>query len=394
MKSNVTAIALTEYETQRLARDRIPEAVAVELYQNYSKQIEIEFPNYKTGDRWQLKAKGWVGYITVTPEFSIKINPKVTLTNLFGMLEYAYNLKGFRFLEGLIDCNSIEDFYDRLANLLAQRIRDRTRKGLYRAYLPQTRQLGYLRGRLDTRDAIRKPWDVKLTCHYDEQTSDSIDNQILAWTLNCIARSGLCRDRTRSPIRQAYRPLIGCVTLRPVTANDCRDRTYNRLNQDYQPLHALCRFFLENLGPTHQTGNASILPFLVDMAKLYERFVAEWLKAHSPSNYSLTAQERIEIGSDNHLYFNLDLVFYHNRTGQATYVLDTKYKTDLIPADIQQAIAYAVSKDCQQAILVYPEPLSRPIDEAIGNIRIRSLTFSLNGDLDRGGQEFLDRLIV
>jgi 5-methylcytosine-specific restriction enzyme subunit McrC len=46
------------------------------------------------------------------------------------MLEYAYQLKSksFRFLEGLIDCQSLEDFYSQLAYLLARRILDRGRK--------------------------------------------------------------------------------------------------------------------------------------------------------------------------------------------------------------------------------------------------------------------------
>lgn len=335
-----------------------------------------------------------MGYIALTPELAIKIKPKAAIANLFGMLEYAYNLNSFRFLEGLIDCNSLEDFYDRLANLLAQRIRDRTRKGLYRTYLPHTRQIRYLRGRLDTRHAIRKPWDVKLTCRYEEHTSDLEDNQILAWTLNCIARTGLCSDRTRSLMHQAYRPLTGCVTLRPFTAKDCRDRTYNRLNLDYQLLHALCRFFLEHLGPYLEPGDRTILPFLADMAKLYERFVAEWLKAHLPTEYYLTAQERVRIGRDNVLHFNLDLVLYSRSDRTVNLILDTKYKTNLVNNDIKQAIAYAVSKNCQHAVLVYPEPLPHPVDEQIGNIRIRSLTFSLNGDLDRAGQEFLKQLII
>ncbi|MEB3829450.1 5-methylcytosine restriction system specificity protein McrC [Phormidium sp. CCY1219] len=137
-----------------------------------------------------------------------------------------------------------------------------------------------------------------------------------------------------------------------------------------------------------------MLPFLVDMAKLYERFVAEWLKLHLPSDYSLTAQERIDIGRDKNISFNVDIVLYHKPTGMATYVLDTKYKRKINTNDMQQAIAYAVSKHCQQAILVDPEPLSHSIDEAIGNIRIRSLTFSLNSNLEEAGQAFLTTLIM
>jgi 5-methylcytosine-specific restriction enzyme subunit McrC len=398
--NRVRTIELREYETEQFPRNDIPEFIIEVLQQKYKSQIEVTLHNSQGGDEWHFKAKGWVGYIAVTPEFAVKINPKVTIANLFGMLEYAYDLNSFRFQQGLIPCNTLEDFFDRLSSLLAQLIRDRTRKGLYRAYLPQTGQLGYVRGRLDTRHAIRKPWAVKLTCHYDEQTSDLEDNQILAWTLHCIARTGLCSDRTRPFILSAYRALHGWVTLRPFTAKDCCDRTYNRLNQDYQRLHALCRFFLENIGPTHDSGDASILPFLVDMAKLYERFVAAWLKVHLPSKYSVKAQERIQIGKDKSLYFNLDLVLYQRATRQAIYVLDTKYKTgsSVKTEDFHQASSYALSKNCKQAILIYPEPLTipldvtRPLDENNNYIRIRSLTFSLDGNLKEGGDLLLESL--
>lgn len=38
------------------------------------------------------------------------------------------------------------------------------------------------------------------------------------------------------------------------------------------------------------------------------------------------------------------------------FVMDTKYKSEQPSAvDIQQVTAYAETKDCQEAILVYPE---------------------------------------
>ncbi|MCX7038200.1 MAG: hypothetical protein NT005_03560 [Spirochaetes bacterium] len=42
----------------------------------------------------------------------------------------------------------------------------------------------------------------------------------------------------------------------------------------------MCRFFLESSGPTHEPGGNLMLPFLVDMARLFELFVAEWLQQH------------------------------------------------------------------------------------------------------------------
>ena len=158
-------IELTEYVPRKFEREEINYAMAETLWRKYNTQVAVDFPSPKTSGKWKLTSQGWVGHIPLTPEFNLALLPKVQLKNLFGMLEYAYQLKSksFRFLEGLIDCQSLEEFYSQLAYLLARRILDRGRKGFYRTYVPKSGQLAYVRGRLNIRQAIQKPWDVKLS---------------------------------------------------------------------------------------------------------------------------------------------------------------------------------------------------------------------------------------
>ena len=105
-------IELIEYELLILDRDSIPESVGQKIHQNYDKEIEIEFPNPKTQDKWHLKSKGRVGNIPITPEFHIVIRPKVPINNIFGMLDYAYNLK-IKFPQGSINCQFLEESYEK-----------------------------------------------------------------------------------------------------------------------------------------------------------------------------------------------------------------------------------------------------------------------------------------
>jgi 5-methylcytosine-specific restriction enzyme subunit McrC len=385
-------IEIIEYQVKSFQNHEIPETLAIQLYQKYSRQVEIEFPNYKTANKWQLKAKGWVGYIPINNEFGLRINPKVPIKNLFGMLEYAYEIKSFRFLEGLMESEYLEEFYNNLAYILAQKILERCGKGLYRTYLSKTEQLAYVRGRLNLQQTIQKPWDTKLKCSYEETTADISENHILIWTLFIIGRSGLCSERISPIVRKAYQTLQGFVTLRECSPQNCIEQQYNRLNEDYRILHNLCRFFLENTTPNHQNGNRITLPFLLDMAKLYELFVAEWLKIHLPKNLLLKFQESVKIGKN--LLFKIDLVLYDSLTLAPRYILDTKYKSSTTPSteDVAQVIAYAVSKGCQEVILVYPSSLTHHLNETIGNIRVRSLTFSLEDDLSQAGNIFLENL--
>jgi 5-methylcytosine-specific restriction enzyme subunit McrC len=393
-------IELVEYVPVLLERSEIPYAVGEALWRNYEAQVAVDFPSPKTGNRWRLTARGWVGHIPLTPDFHFALRPKVQLGNLLRMLEYAYDLKSFLFLEGLFHCQSLSDFYERLAEILANRILNRGRQGFYCAYLPKTEDLPYVRGRINGRQFISKPWDVKVRCDYEEHTPDVEENQILAWTVWCIARSGLCTERVLPTVRRAYHLLQGLVTLQSKSPQVCVERQYNRLNEDYRLLHALCRFFLEQMGPSYEMGERPMLPFLVDMARLYERFVAEWLKAHRetvllPQGLDIKSQERLYVDEGKDIYFDIDLVLQDVATGMAKYVLDTKYKVPTAPtsSDIAQVVAYAEAKGCQEAILVYPMPLVEPLDIRVGSIRIRSLTFTLAGDLELAGYRFLEVLL-
>jgi 5-methylcytosine-specific restriction enzyme subunit McrC len=393
-------IELTEYVSKLLPRSLLPDTIGEMLWRDYNTQVSVDFPSPKTGDCWRLTAKGWVGHIPLTSDFHIALRPKVKLGNLLGMLEYAYDLKNFRFLSGLVDCQTLLEFYERLADILARRILNRGRQGFYCAYIPKTEHLPYVRGRIDVHLLVTRPWDTKIQCHYEEHTADVEENQILAWTLWCIARSGLCTERVIPTVRHAYHLLQGLVTLRPCNPRTCIGRQYNRLNDDYRPLHALCRFFLEQIAPSHETGTNATLPFLVNMSQLYERFVAEWLKAHQKTGLltlalDIQSQERIYLGQGKALYFDIDLVLYDMTTGIARYVLDTKYKVASKPAtaDINQMVAYAEAKGCQEAILIYPAPLAEPLNIKVGSIQIRSLTFSLALDLEQAGYRFLQDLL-
>jgi len=137
-----------------------------------------------------------------------------------------------------------------------------------------------------------------------------------------------------------------------------------------------------------------MIPFLVDMAKLYELFVAEWLKAQKLLNFVVKSHEEIVIGQDGRIKFNIDLVVYERDSQKALFVLDTKYKAPDHPGndDISQVVTYATSKGCHEAILIYPKPLN--LDERVGKIRVRSLTFSLDGDLEEAGSRFLYDLFL
>ncbi|WRH65949.1 MAG: restriction endonuclease [Planktothrix sp. GU0601_MAG3] len=354
---------LIEYQPKFFKPEELEEAIADLIYHNYYKYIDIDYPSPKTKKQYKLTAKSYVGFIPLTPDIQIFLKPKVLIANLFRMLEYTYNLNSFQLLDGSVHCETIPEFYNRLADILIQKILAQSRKGFYRTYLKNTELLPYVRGKVDFQYQFKHPGTVKLNCEYNQYTADIEDNQILLWTLDIIGRSGLCSEQLSTTVRKAYHTLQGLATQRPFKGDDCINRSYNRLNQDYQTLHSLCRFFLDNCGVAHQVGNYQMFPFLVRTDILYEKFVYAWLKSHIPANFEIKDQESVNFCKI--VDSKIDLVIYDKNTKQVIFILDTKYKIpDSKPSnlDIYQAIAYATLKNSQNAILVYPKPLNKPLN--------------------------------
>jgi 5-methylcytosine-specific restriction enzyme subunit McrC len=391
----VERLELVEYVPRRLPAGAISEALGRRLWATYGEVVDVAFPSPKTADSWQLTAQGYAGYIPLDAALHLLLTPKVRLDNLLYLLAYVYDLDQWRLRDGLQPAASLTGFYEQLADLLARRVLRRVRQGLHRAYVVVERPLPYVRGQLLPQQDRPASLSVAIPCRYEEQTALMPHNQILAYTLGRLARGDLLSPAVQQRVVRAYRLLRDMVGEgeRPFTPTDCRQLTYTRLNRDYQPLHALCRFFLSHTVPTVPTGSGQTVPFLVDMARLYEQFVATWLRHNLPAGWQVQAQEQVVIGPNHSLQFNIDLVLYDS-SGRPQIVLDTKYKTPTSPSnpDFNQVVVYAQAKGCAQAVLVYPEALPRPLDVTLGGVRVRSLTLALHGDMVENGRRCLDQL--
>lgn len=389
-------IELTENRPLLLPQPDLAQEEAEALWRTYPTRIAVEPPSFMNDHRWKLVSSGYAGYLPVTPHLQLAIRPKVPIAGLFGMLEYAYRLDPF--LDGLVPTESLQELYERLAVVLARRVLDRTARGLHRAYEPAEERCAYVRGRMDSRRLAAASWDPRVHCHYQDHTVDLDDNRILAWTLFVIARSGLCREQSLAPVRRAYRQLGQAVTLEQHDARCCLGRVYNRLNQDYRPMHALCRFFLANSGPGVRQGRHSMVPFLIDMPRLFEAFVVEWLARHGAPGLRFDSRHRF-VWDSRHGFLSMpDLVGLDAVEGRPLVVLDMKYKADSAAGpnddDVHQVVFYAQALGCTDAVLVYPEAQRRPVDTLVGDIRVRTLAFALDGDLDAAGAEFVAQLLA
>jgi 5-methylcytosine-specific restriction enzyme subunit McrC len=381
---------LTEYRPTTFTRDELAPSLGLRIWRRYGRQIQVEFPSPQTEEAWRLTSQGWVGLAPVTPTLTLALAPRVPVGNLFAMLDYAWDLRSFHLLDGLVAGATVGDVVARLAHILARRVLALAQRGFVGAYHERTEPRAALRGRLDIPMLARQPWHTRLPCTFGEYTHDTLDQRALLWTLHTILPSPICTPAIQPTVRQAYRALAGIATLTPISSADLDALCYHRLNDEYRPLHALCRFFLSHTGPALGEGSVPLLPFLVNMARLFERFVATWLAAHVPETCIIQPQARIPL-ADGRVTFVADGVWRDRATCVARGVFDTKYVADPQPTTdaIAQVVAYARAIGCHDALLIAPVATTPPLDLLVGDIRVRALAFPLADDLDAAGQEVL-----
>jgi 5-methylcytosine-specific restriction enzyme subunit McrC len=387
-------LELEEEKPYRLPEDELDIETARTLQRDHKNKISLEHNLWNRS--YTLRSNGYVGYIPINDDYTIRIEPKVDVNNVFRMLEYAYKLKSFELLEGTASVESCEDFFERFVNILAKRVLDRNRKGLYCDYLERSDSVPYIKGRMKIVPTTVSMFRGSLTptCEFEEHTPDLAENRILLWTLYQLRQFDIQREDVKLVVRKAFHELISKVSLNQILTQDCINRFYNRLNEDYQPLHGLCRFFLEHVGPAIERGSYDFFPFVIHMPTLFEAFVAEWLRENMPPEYKVEKKHTATLDSEGKFLFQIDLMIIDASTGKTLCVLDTKYKASGRPeeSDICQVHTYAAKMSTKSAYLVYPSATT-PLDSMIDNIVVRSIVFDISQDPDKAGFSFLKELI-
>jgi 5-methylcytosine-specific restriction enzyme subunit McrC len=386
---------LREEETGRFPLGLLTNADVLAL--SASSKFELEYPNVLNEYKYGIRSQGWVGQIPVGDELLVRVAPKVSIGNLFRMLEVAYNLSSFHLFEGEIEIESIEDIYDRIVSILARRVIDRARKGLCRGYIGESDDLPYVRGTIDALGTVLNSVRgiPKIPCSYEEHTADLKDNRILHWTLHQVRREAICREKVRSELDRARRALAGTISLERFSPKDCVQKFYNRLNYDYKPMHGLCRFILEQTGPGIHAGDRDFLPFEVNMPLLFQSFVAEWLRANAPLGLTALPQHKATLRANFKMEIQIDILVRDESTQKPIAVLDTKYKASELPTqdDIHQIAFYAGELQVDHGMFVYPSTVAKHFYMVHANkIAIESLVFDIAQEQDAAGSAFLDLL--
>jgi 5-methylcytosine-specific restriction enzyme subunit McrC len=354
---------------------------ASQLHRHFARYLAIQ-PAWQSG-AWELTARQYVGVI-VLEDLRIQIEPKVNLQNLFYMLTYAYDLADFR--QEAAALTPSEEIFEFIVIIFLRQVEQLVQRGIYRAYITEEENQPCLRGRLLLADHLQRN-GVHVQRFYQrtsEFTADVLENRILRYTLNLLARFDYREPGLRQQIRRVASAFAE-VSPAPIAPVDCDRVVYTRLNLAYRPRINLARLLIQHLSLEGAQGSTQFASYLLDMNKVFELFVARFLASHFADDTSVQVeiQPDIWLDSDRQEKGIPDIVL--RRESQPYLVLDTKYKTFHSrpdQADRNQMVTYCHTLGLSRGLLIYADDQAIDYCANFKGIVLRSQALALHGSLD------------
>ncbi len=302
---------------------------------------------------WQVSAHNYVGSINVAG-LQVLVRPKIPLRNLFLLLEVGLRKQDWR--DEAVRFETTGDLLPALVSFFARTTETTLARGLYHSYREQRDRLVAMRGRVDIARQLAQPGVViPMHCRFTEFTADLIENSYLKAAVSRSLRVAGVQPIDRRRLMQHLVTLedVGHVRHHHVD----HDRVvFTRLNEHYRPAFRLAQIVLANLTLEDAIGETQASSFMVDMNKLFERFVTERLKRALRGRLDVKSQHCDRLDKDRRVAIRPDLLF--SSQGTARFVADIKYKlTDEgargRTADYYQLLAYTTALDLPEGVLIY-----------------------------------------
>lgn len=308
------------------------------------------------------------------------------------------------------------DWFEILTRLFATNLREAWQRSVVRGYVTCEEDASpVLRGRWRIGEQLRHPERRhQFAVAFDEFTADNPLNRVLRFVVERLW--GLTRNGENRSLLSTLRVWMDEVTLLPaVRASDADPAALARLHPSYVPLLTLARLFLDGGALEPTSGDCSSFAFTFDMNRLFESFVAAFMRRHRHAilpaawaDFDLRVQSAgspVYLATENAApRFRLKPdVLVHNPNAadgpRFPLLLDTKYKTvaasdAVTPPDMYQMYAYARRFASPCVLLLYPQTAApfhtRFILDDDG--KIEAATINLRVDLGKpsGVQQLID----
>jgi 5-methylcytosine-specific restriction enzyme subunit McrC len=327
----------------------------INLLQDFhSNHIEV----LQKGERYQIKAKSYVGKIFLPSGIEIIIQTKVPINNLLYIISYTYDLASFKEPESR-ELSKEQSILEMYILVLVNWCEYLFRKGLYSNYELFQESTNFIKGKLSMVQTIKN--NRKPICEFDELTISTLKNQIIKATLI------LCVNKVKAPSELHKKVLIllkqmGRIQRIELSNKHFKSVFYNQLNHHYKQIIDLCQLIFWSNSLKDDTGKHIFSSFLVDMNKVFESFIYKLLKQRLSEYKVLEQSQKSNWAVSENLSDNFLPILKPDILIGDSLVIDTKYYPSPLSKNIKfynnhlyQILSYMGGFKIKSGMLIYPQ---------------------------------------
>lgn len=358
-------------------------------------------PSVERADAYDLTPGSYVGAVSLE-DIALTIRPKFPMRNVFFLISYATDPRGWRDDDFDFDRDSL--LVDTMARGFLRNVRRSIRRGLLHGYLSVEEALKTIRGRIDfsaliTRRFTRYP---PIDVSYDEYSVDIEENRLIR---AAIHRLLALRPRSLGLVAE-LRALDGVfddVNPPSYARGQIPQIEFTRLNEHYRSSVVLSRLILEASSIDLLHGNIHASSMLIDMNEVFEDFVVvalrEELKLDSQTFRQGSRGAVLRLDRNRLIKLEPDLSWW--RDGRCIFVGDAKYKRTtalgIKHPDLYQMLAYSIAARVSSGLLVYAQgeadEVTHDVENACKSLLVRTLDLSQSPDVLLGQISELANLV-
>jgi len=257
-----------------------------------------------------------------------------------------------------------------LAAIFAQRLKQELLRGPEKSYLEHEANMRSFKGKLlVARQTLHNTAHrERFYCRFDDFSDDTLMNRI--FKASCRVLLEVTRTPPTQDLLKQCLLLLDDVADTEVQDSDFSRIAINRQNERFEEILQFCRLLLLGRTPTVQAGGTKTFSLLFDMNKVFERFVAAFLRRYVAQRFpgvqifpQAAHHKRHLMESERAGVLRLEPDILIEDSGGRRLVMDTKWKRltagnrgrgGVAEADLYQLYAYTRRYGCQRSVLLYP----------------------------------------
>ena len=390
-RNNIPIISLNEYGSVNYTSDDGTnlEIKADDIQRLSEYDINVQTVIDKGQKKLHIDAEGYVGAASLS-NFIINVEPKFDNIKSYGrLIHYVNGFEDAKFLDDNINFleskNQTLYFHIELLTHYAETI---LKQGLYKNYITIQEDSPYLKGKLlflpteTTSGQILNDsrFNLQFSCEHDEFSANTLENQILLYTLDyCQRESPILSQKLK--IQRLIHEIDYDVTMpTSITRHEFERLHYTSINKRYKNALVCCEQILSAFGfkSLREHNKEFIQPFFIKMNDLFQDFIACLLNDKKYYPYYVKADQfRVSPGTEkkdqtlrkaweytNHpsppKRIRPDIITYKDSGFSEIHaIMDAKYKDDkdgtLGESDMYQIAFYLNDYKKKTAYAVLPE---------------------------------------